>query len=199
MNETPDRCICWLIRATGARLPPPDPCWGGEQTRSPSPGLLLRVMALHHCLCAPRSTCAVARDGAEGSALSTPRPSLLGFTEGVRSSAGSPWWSTSSTARAPPVSTRPPSGGTPHGTECPRPPCSPCPGPPRCPARLTGCSASRCSHRPRPPSHAAPPLTGSCPTAPGKAATVSSRAALVKLLQLELQRVRGTFMWLNHF
>lgn len=94
-------------------------------------------------------------------------PALLGPTEGVQSSAGSPWWSTSWTARARPASTRPPSGRTPHGTECPRPPCSRCPGPPQSPAHPTGCSASRCSRRTRPPSPAAPPLTGSCPMAPG--------------------------------
>lgn len=106
-------------------------------------------------------------------------PSLLGPTEGAQSSAGSPWWNINSTARAPPASIKPPSGGTPRGTGCPLLPCSPSLELPPSPARPTGCHANSCSSRPRPPFLEAPPSTGSCPMARGNAGSVSSRAALL--------------------
>lgn len=94
-------------------------------------------------------------------------PPLLDSTGVVQSSAGSPWWSTSWTARAHPANTRHLSGGTPRGTVYPPQPYSQFLEPRLCQAHLTVCSVSHCSNRPRPPSPGAHPSIGSCLMAPG--------------------------------
>lgn len=87
-------------------------------------------------------------------------------SEAAPSSTGYRWWSIRWTARVRPASTRPPSGETPPGIGCPQPPVRLCPE--ARPLRVqTGCSASRSCSSTRRRSLAAPPLTGSCQTAPG--------------------------------
>lgn len=94
-------------------------------------------------------------------------PHPLCLSGAAPSCTASPWWSTRSTARGHPASTRRPSGETPPGIGCPL--LLEHPYPEARPRRaLTACSASRSSSSTRQLSHEAPPLIGSCQTGPGK-------------------------------
>ena len=94
-------------------------------------------------------------------------PSLSGAAP---SSTAFPWWSTKSTARVHPASTRHLSGETPPGIGCPQ--LQEHSYPEAHPRRaLTACSASRFSSSTRQLSHGAPPLIESCQMGPGKPAS----------------------------
>lgn len=89
------------------------------------------------------------------------------FSGAAPSSTAYLWWSTRSTARVHPVSTRRPSGETPPGIGCPQLRGNLYPGarPLRAP---TACSASRSSNSTKQLSREAPPSIGSYQMGPGK-------------------------------
>lgn len=94
-------------------------------------------------------------------------PNPLRLSGAALSCIAYPWWSTRSTARVHPASTRHPSGETPPGIGCQLLLEHRCPeARPR--RALTACSASRSSSSTRQQSHEAPPLIGNCLMGPGK-------------------------------